>query len=364
MMSLTAVAMFLFQVTTAPSLESKQLAAKAAEARAAGRMEEAIRLYQQTLKLNPKWEEGWFLLGSIQYDLDHGPECAVAFRKFTVLQPKVSAGHAFLGLCLFQVKEYAASLQSLLQARRLGMPKGQQLTDVASYHAALLYIKEDNFERALQILHTFLSKGEMAPKVIEAAGIAALRRPILPQELPVDDRELVYRIGRATMTALDRRASEAAMLFQDIVRDFPNTPNVHYVYATFLIGGDADQALVELKKELELQPKHLPSLVLLALEYLKRGDPGSAKPFAMQAVISAPKNFTAHVVMGRAMLGLDDVAGAVKELELAVKLEPTSPQTRIALASAYQRAGNPQEAAKHRAEFQRLKKLLEQQGDQ
>ena len=143
------------------------------------------------------------------------------------------------------------------------------------------------------------------------------------------------RMGRAVMTALDRQSSDAGTQFEEIVKDFPAASNVHYAYATFLIGGNPDHALAELQKELELQPNHLPSLVLLALEYLKRGDAASAKPFATQAVSVAPGNFAAHVALGRTLLGLDDVAGAIKELELAVKLEPTSPQIRIALASAY-----------------------------
>jgi len=189
-----------------------------------------------------------------------------------------------------------------------------------------------------------------------------LRRPILPSEAPLEDRELIFRVGRAMMTAGDRRAAEADQQFAEILRDFPTTANLHYAYGTFLLGSDADRGLTELKKELAVQPDHLPSLVLTGLEYLKRGDPAAAKLYGERAVKTAPGNFTAHVLLGRALADAGDTAGGIAELEAAVKLEPTSPQTRIALASAYQKAGKPAAAARHRAEFLRLKKLLEEQG--
>ena len=86
------------------------------------------------------------------------------------------------------------------------------LTDVASFHAALLFTKESNFEKALQILNFFSRRETIDPKVIELAGIASLRRAIFPSELPPGDRELIYRTGRAVMTAaLDRGIAPAAL---------------------------------------------------------------------------------------------------------------------------------------------------------
>ena len=332
---------------------------RATEARLAGRLTDAVTNYQQALRLKPDWAEGWFFLGSIHYEAERPRECVDAFGRFTRLQPKVSAGFAFLGLCLFQAKDYANSLRALNYAEKLGLPAGEQLTDVASYHAALLYTKDENFERALQILNFFSRRETIDPKIIEAAGIAALRKPIFPGELAAEDRELVYRVGRAVMTGGARRAREAAQMLEEAIRDYPAAPNLHFVYGSLLLGGDADQAIAELKKEIEVQPKHLPSRVILALEYLKRGDPANARTYAEQAVSLAPNNFAARVAHGRALVDLDEVKQGIFELELAVKLEPTSPQVRIALASAYQKAGRKEDAARERAEFLRLKKMLE-----
>jgi predicted Zn-dependent protease len=52
-----------------------------------------------------------------------------------------------------------------------------------------------------------------------------------------------------------------------------------------------------------------------------------------------------------------DVAKGIKELELSKLQAPDSPQTRIALASAYAKAGRSEDAARERAEFLKLKQL-------
>ena len=197
--------------------------------------------------------------------------------------------------------------------------------------------------------------------IVEAAGIAALRMPIFPADLKVDDRTLVYRTGRAVLTAGNRHAPEAARQLAEIAQDYPTAPNVHFVYGSLLINADPEQGIVELKKEIAIQPKHLPAHILLGLEYLRRGEADQAVAYGEGAVAISPGNFTGHVVLGRSLAESGkDLTRGVSELELAAKLEPTSPQVRIALASAYAKAGRREEAATQRAEFQRLKKLLEE----
>ena len=175
----------------------------ATQARMAGKLDDAILKYKQALQGTPNWSEGWYFLGTIYYEKERPRECAESFARFVKLQPNVSAGFALMGLCLYQVKDYANSLAALTRAERTGLPQGEQLTDVASYHAAMLYTRDGNFEKALQILNFFSRRESIDPKLIELTGIAALRRPIFPADLPSDDRELIYRTGRA-VRAVDR----------------------------------------------------------------------------------------------------------------------------------------------------------------
>jgi predicted Zn-dependent protease len=337
-------------------------AVRATKARLDGRLDEAITLYKQATRLSPKWAEGWYFLGTLHYEKDQPRDCVRAMGEFVKQAPQVSSGYAILGLCLYQANDYAGALTALIRAERLGLPSGEQITDVASYHAAILYTRDENFEKALQILNFFSNRQPLDPKIIEAAGIAALRKPIFPKDLPLEDRALVFRTGRAVLTAGNRHVPEAASQLAEIVADYPTTPNIHFVYGSLLINADPDKGIEVLNKELAIQPKHLPTLVLLGLEYLRRGEAEKAIPIGEAAVAASPTNFTGHVVYGRALVESDkDLKQGIHELELASRLEPTSPQIRIALASAYSKAGRREDAAAQRAEFQKLKKMLEEQ---
>ena len=96
-----------------------------------------------------------------------------------------------------------------------------------------------------------------------------------------------------------------------------------------------------------------------AVEFQKRGEPETGRPYAERAVKFAAANFAARGALGRILLDTGDVPGAIRELEIAVKMEPNSPPLRFSLASAYSRAGRKEDAARQRAEFTRLKNLSE-----
>jgi cytochrome c-type biogenesis protein CcmH/NrfG len=330
----------------------------ATQARLAGRVADAISKYKQALQVSPSWSEGWYYLGVITYEQDRARDCTDAFTRFVKLQPKVAAGFAFLGLCLYKSADYRGALSALDRAERIGLPAGEQLTDVVNYHAALLYTKGGNFERALQMLDYFARRDAVEPKLIELAGIAGLRRPIFPPDLPAEDRELIYRVGRAVMTVAERRVTQAFEMFDELKRDFPAALNLHYLYGSFLLGAaELDAAIREFEAELKLQPDHLPSLVVIGLQHLKKNDFAQALQYGERAVRLAPGNCTAQALLGRALVEGDlDVPRGVAALERAVGLEPESPQVRFALASAYAKAGRKEDAAKQRVEFLRLKK--------
>src|SRR6266849_2940318 len=49
----------------------QSLAKQADAARDAHQLDKAIDLYKRAVKMKPAWQEGWWNLGSIAYDLDH-----------------------------------------------------------------------------------------------------------------------------------------------------------------------------------------------------------------------------------------------------------------------------------------------------
>ena len=333
---------------------------QAAQAREQNRIQDAIGLYRQAVKLRPSWPEGWWFLGELLYDQDKYPEARDVLRRLVSLDHKTGPGFALLGLCEYETKEYARALDHINQARRLGLGEDPQARRVVLYHAVLLLTRFQQYESALQVLEKVVRAGDAGPAVIEAAGLAGLHRPILPEDLPPGDKDLVAQAGRAVCAVSGHRPADAQKYFAELLASYPKAPNVHYLYGSFLLGSDADGGLREFQKELEVNPKSAEALATIALEYEKRGEPEKAIPYAQRAVAADPQFFAAHGVLGRLLANTGEVEKGIKELEIARQQAPDSYQVRFSLAAAYAIAGRKSDAARERAEFLRLKQLADE----
>ena len=240
------------------------------------------------------------------------------------------------------------------KADGLGLPTA--LYDAAQYHIELSLIQLGEFDRALEFFSRVLSQKTDNPKVVEAVGIAALRRSILPEEVPPADHELIMALGRAMCDAAAARGKEATSEFEVLLASHPSVPELHYLYGLVLLQSDADKALTAIQQELVLSPKHAQALISVAAEYLKRNEYSTALPYAEKVVAYHPEYFASHVILGRVLVeGSLDLPKGILELERAVDIAPLNPQSRLALAAAYAKAGRKTDAATQRAEFLRLR---------
>jgi len=332
------------------------LVKKADAARESDQTDEAMRLYKQAVGIKPSFAEGWWYLGMLHYEADQYQEGRAEFRHVTGLKPEMALAWAMLGLCEFEIKEYDGALVHLEHADQLKIPYEQSFYDVAQYHLALLFIRSGKFERAVKIIGDFAKLGKDSPQFVEAMGLAGLRKPLLPIELPPLERELVLDVGRALCDSSARRAAQADRDRTELLRKYPNTPEIHFVAGSMALGNDSDQALEEWKAELAISPGHALALASIAGEYLKRGEYQTALPYAERAVAASPGYFAAHAILGQILAeGELDIPRGVHELETALRMAPWQPQVHFALATAYAKAGRKEDAAKERAEFLRLR---------
>jgi tetratricopeptide (TPR) repeat protein len=338
--------------------EFDKLAREAAAARDAGRIDESIALYQKAIKLQPSWAEGYWSLGTAFYELDKYAEAKDAFARVVRLQPKSGAAFGFKGLCEVQLREYESAVDDLMHATDLGLSEPRNLVEAVAYNTAIALTRVEKYEFALTTLQKFAVEGNDGPKIIEAFGMALLRIPMVPSELPADRRELVMLAGRGAYYQAARKPAAAKSAFELLVQRYPDTPNVHYAYGVYLLGDDADRGIEEFKQELKLSPDHLPTILQIAFEYLKRLDWESARPWAQKAVDLDARDFAARRALGQVLLETGDTTGSIEQFETGVRLAPDSPSLRFMLARAYQKAGRAEDAQRERAEFLRLDRLV------
>ena len=344
---------------TAPQqAEFNRLAKQADAAREGGRLEEAIKLYNQALQLNPRWVEGWWYLGSIFYDRDRYAEAAEALKILLGQQRENGPAWALLGLCEFQLRNYKEALADILNGKQLGLGGNKAFINVARYHGSILLTRSGQFEIAFEELRPFAREGNESLTVIEAFGINVLRMPLLPVELPPDKRELVLLAGRAAWHQAARHPQEAERAFKELLARYPEAPNVNYAYGVFQLIDTPDAALDSFRRELQVKPDNVPAMLQIAFEYIKRNDYEQALPFAQKSVEAAPEFFATHNALGRVLLEMGKIHEAIRELETGVKQAPDSPEMRFALARAYAKAGRSDDARREREIFLQLDKQM------
>jgi tetratricopeptide (TPR) repeat protein len=341
--------------------EFEALRAKAESARAGDRHEEAAAAYERALALQPTWAEGRWMLATIYYDLDRHRECRDAFAAVVRQEPEHGAAWAFQGLCAFALKDYGEALDALNRGWKLGIGESPDFAAIVGYHRAILMTRFGQFERAFDTYAGFVRGGGITPEIVEGLGIAALRMPLVPSEVPPGSRELVDLAGRAGIFIIGMAKAQAQAVFAELLRKYPDTPNVHYLYGTFLAREKPVEAMEEFKAELTRSPDHVLARLWIAQELIKQNDFDGARPYAEDAARLAPRDFLARKVLGQIKLQAGDAAGAIVELEAARELEPSSPSVRFQLARAYQRSGRADDARRERGEFSRLEAIQQKQ---
>lgn len=339
----------------APKPTFAQLEKQATEARDAKRLEDAVTLYREALKLKPIWNEGTWYLGTSLYGLKRYGEARDAFRHLAILQPGNAQAWAMAGNCEFELKEYKPGLQYMLRAESLGLGDNVELGYLVRFRIALLLNRLGESGQALDRLIPIAALGTY-PEVIQAMGLSLLRAPLLPSEIPEQDRDLYTRAGEAMNAYVTHDTASATRLFEELVTAYPDRPNVHFARGAFLVENDPEKALAELQRELEINPSHAGALVQMATLCLKQGSPDKSLTYARRAVKASPNAAAPRRILGEALLLLGDESAAIQELQTAARLEPEFPQTHFLLAQGYRRMGKKILADKEMAEFQRLDK--------
>lgn len=332
-----------------------ELAAQAARARESDRLDEAISLYGKALAIRPGWAEGWWYLGTLLYDRDDYAGATDAFRNAVRLSPENGLGYAMLGLSEARLGRTQDALEHLEQGRRLGTGDDPRLRRVMLYTEGSLRLEAGQFGKAQEALTRLAREQVEQDELIVALGLAALG--IRPADLLERDREMVRRAGRAEYCAA-RQANPADCLpdYERFAAAFPSSRNVQFAYGRFLVAIHMDdQAIEAFRREIANSPRHLLARLGIAGIQASR-DPEAGLPYAEQAVELAPGLAEAHYLLGLLLLNTGRTERAIQELETARRLSPQEAKIYFQLGRAYASANRREDAARARAEFQRLDK--------
>jgi len=331
---------------------------RAAEARDANRLGEAGALYEKALAIRPRWADGWWSLGAIQYDLDHYADAARSFQRLIILDPRNGTAHAMLGLCQFELGKDAPSLKNLLAAEQLGILKDVQLRTVALYHLGVLQLRAGRYGAAKESFGQLVKDRIKTKELISGLGLAALL--IKSQQAPAEGTPgavVVDRAGEAEALFIANDFDRAKEQYGQLVDEFSDYPNLHFAYGRLLLQThDGNDAIRQFELELKRDPKHVNSMLEIAVAR-EQLEPQDGLKYAEEAARLAPALPFAHYILGKLRLDTGNAAGAIPELEIARKSFATEPGIYFALGKAYAQVGRKSDAVRARAEFARLNAL-------
>ena len=333
----------------------KSLSEQAARASSENRLDDAAVLYRKALALQPRWADGWWALGTLQYDQNRFAEAGRAFERVVALKPENGTAHAMLGLCQIELKQNEPALKNLVAARQLGILDDSQLRRVVLYQLGSTQLRMRRFGDASTTLRQLVKDGVRTAEVIDGLGMAALL--IQPANLPekgTPGRDVVQRVGQAVSLAAAKEFEAGKQMLLLVASEYPSYPNVHYVFGRYLLDmHEADEALTEFQRELQNDPRHVGALLELAgVRY--RVDSVDGVKYAEQAVKVNPQLPFGHYLLGLLYLDTDRAADAIPELEIARQTFANEPLIYFALGNAYAKTGRKEDAARMRAEFVRL----------
>ena len=331
------------------------LSQRAAEARDASRLDEAAVLYIKALALRPKWTEGWWSLGTLEYDQDHYAKAAQDFERLIALDPANGTAHAMLGLCQFELSQDEPALKNLLKAEQLGVIKNEELRHVALYHMGVLELRARKFGDAKETLDQLAKLGVRSKELTTALGLAALL--ITPKDAPPEGApgvRVIDRTGEAEALLAAKNYEQAKQAYVQLTDEYPAYPYLHFAFGRLLLEtNETDAAVEQFQLELKRDPQNVSSLLeIAAVRY--QVDSQEALPYAEKALKLAPRLPFTHYLVGLLRLDTGNSASAIPELEIAQKAFPGESRIYFSLGNAYARTGNKAEAAKARAEFTRL----------
>jgi tetratricopeptide (TPR) repeat protein len=321
---------------------------RASAAREQNNIRQAIELYSQAVNLNPKWPDGWWFLGSLQYGADAYAAARDALTRYLELTPNAGPALALRGLCEFETTEYPQSLKDIQQALSLGAANQPRNEKILRYHEALLLTRTGKFEEALQRYGLLAKNAPANPELLAAIGLAGLRTPLLPKEIAANQMDLFVAAGNGTFQFMSGDKVKAKQAFQDFFKRFPKEPNAHYLYGYLLFPTDPDEAVTEFKREVEVSPTNPFAQAVLAWDSLFRNNPSEALQYAQKAAATAPELPVAQLVLGRSLVETGNIEDGTKHLEKALQLEPGNIEIHLALVKAYSESGRKVDARRER----------------
>ncbi|HTS64870.1 MAG TPA: tetratricopeptide repeat protein [Candidatus Acidoferrales bacterium] len=268
------------------------------------------------------------------------------YRAYLKQNPDSVVARSNLGAALSRLGRYEEAIAEYTQALKkdpgnlpirlnlaLAYYKTAQIPVAAEHLAAVVKQQPGNRQAVLLLADCDLQLGE-DKKVIE------LLEP-LEKESP-GDKSLVYLLGTAYIR--DKQPARGQVLVDRILRDGDSAEARLLLGTTKMNAQEFAEALVDLKKAVELNPRLPDVYSYYGLALLSTGDMAGAADAFRKELESNPNDFVSNLQLGVVLKQDQDYAQARDYFDRALRVRPGDPGVRYQLATLDLMTGKLDEA--------------------
>jgi len=306
-----------------------------------GDLVSALGHLEKAVALRPDFSDTHYNFGVALWYSDSKPKAIAELREAVRLDPSAGPGCAFLGMALRETGQLEDARRYLQRAIAL------QPSFAASYvDLGLVYLRAGDLDRAGGQFETGLnfSAASAGPVPDWDAAVAGLRQALAAKP----DRAEVHNLLGLLLGHKGADSKDVLAEFREAVRLRPDFAEAHNNIGLVLAqADDGEGAIKEFREALRVQPNFVDALTNLGAALISTSaDTGEAVRVLEKAVALAPTSLKAQFNLAEAY-GADPSYGRPKEIEQLRKViasDPTFPGAHFALGKALLSDGKVEES--------------------
>lgn len=247
-------------------------------------------------------------------------------------------------------------------------------SEPAQYFLAYGYFMEQKFQYAGQTLQKLLAQDNKNPDALRLMGLTLFfykEYVLAEQELRAalatrpNDEETLYALGRVYQTQND--FPPAIKVFEELVARDPKNyrayDNLAVCYADIRKTSEADATFTKAEQVAsEVNPSDDWPFANHANMLIKYGQTDAALRCIKKAIQIDPRSARNQFILGKVLIGKNDLADAAKHLSLSIQLDNRFAKSHYLLGRVYEKMHEPKRAQQEFAKFKQLSERTETPG--
>jgi protein O-GlcNAc transferase len=298
------------------------------------RIDEAERQLSSILRTSPRDAAALDLLGTIRAKQGRLKEAESLFTRAIRSDNQLIGAHmnlAYLYLLTGAHQKTAAELREVLRL--------QPSNTDASYRLAWLLLSQGEMDECISAIDEFRKSQAPSSPLLALLGDAYLKKADLVKAeesyllaLNVTDSNPDGLLGLANIYQKRGDANTAFLYISRAKRVIGDAPDLLYKFAAIAVNAQlVDDAIIALKRAIDLRPKESSYHFVLGVAWLTKGDLQEAEHAFRQLLNLQPDNALAQTYLGYTLLKEKSFPEAREWLEKSLKRDASTPETHYYL---------------------------------